>query len=170
MVVAGARKSDPFFISGRCSCGPRSDLAQPASPREKKLARATDLERLGRGLGGRHYPTIREANERVAAIARERRVTHALTDVAMGPCSTGETTLARGLLGSLGPGMVVLADRNFYSFALWKEARATGADLLWRTKSNHVLPVEERLDDGSLLFPPPRGGHAPPAPQTWWCG
>jgi len=42
-------------------------------------------------------------------------------------------------------------DRNFYSFKLWNEARATGADLLWRTKLNHVLPVVERLGDGSYL-------------------
>lgn len=77
--------------------------------------------------------------------------THALTDVAMGPCTTGEATLARGVLASLRAGMVVLADRGFYSFDLWNQARATGADLLWRTKSNHVLPVDERLADGSYL-------------------
>lgn len=77
--------------------------------------------------------------------------THALVSVAMGACTTGETTLARDLLGSLGPGMMMLADRNFFSFALWNEAAATGADLLWRTKSNHSLPVDERLGDGSYL-------------------
>jgi hypothetical protein len=77
--------------------------------------------------------------------------THAVVGVAMGACTTGETTLARGLLGALGPGMLVLADRNFFSFALWNEARATGAELLWRTKSNHSLPVDERLADGSYL-------------------
>ncbi len=77
--------------------------------------------------------------------------THALSDVAMGPCTTGETTLARGVLGSFRAGMLVLADRGFYSFDLWNQARATGADLLWRTKSNHVLPVDERLRDGSYL-------------------
>ncbi len=77
--------------------------------------------------------------------------THVLADAAMGPCTTGERTLARGVLGSFGAGMLVLADRGFYSFDLWNEARASGADLLWRTKSNHVLPVDERLGDGSYL-------------------
>jgi hypothetical protein len=77
--------------------------------------------------------------------------THGLLSAVPGPCTTGETTLARGLLGSLGPQMLVLADRNFYSYGLWNEARATGADLLWRTKSKLILPVDERLGDGSYL-------------------
>lgn len=77
--------------------------------------------------------------------------THGLLSAVPGPCTTGETTLARGLLGSLSPQMLVLADRNFYSYGLWNESRATGADLLWRTKSKHVLPVDERLGDGSYL-------------------
>jgi len=77
--------------------------------------------------------------------------THALADVVMGPCRTGETTLARDVLGSLSAGMLVLADRGFYSFDLWNEAAATGADLLWRTKAGHVLAVDERLADGSYL-------------------
>jgi len=47
--------------------------------------------------------------------------------------------------------MLLLADRNFFSFSLWTEASATGADLLWRTKSNHSLPVDARLEDGSYL-------------------
>jgi hypothetical protein len=77
--------------------------------------------------------------------------THALTAASMGAYATGETTLARGLLGSLSKGMLVLADRNFYSFELWNAARATGAELLWRTKAGHVLRPHERLADGSWL-------------------
>ena len=98
----------------------------------------------GRGEGRGAFPQVR-----VVALAESG--THALLAANPGPLSEGETTLARGLLSALGPGMLVLADRNFYSFKLWNEARATGAELLWRTKSNHVLPVEERLADGSYL-------------------
>jgi hypothetical protein len=47
--------------------------------------------------------------------------------------------------------MLVLADRGFFSYTLWTGAKATGADLVWRTKRNHVLAVEERLADGSFL-------------------
>ena len=98
----------------------------------------------GRGSGQGAFPQLR-------MVGLAECGTHALVDVAIGPCSSGETTLARGVLASMGSTMVVLADRGFYSFALWNEARATGAELLWRTKSNHVLPVDRRLADGSYL-------------------
>ena len=75
--------------------------------------------------------------------------THALVEVAVGPCTTSEQALARRVVGTLRPGMLVLADRGFYGFRLWEQARAGGADLLWRAKSNHVLPILERLADGS---------------------
>ena len=47
--------------------------------------------------------------------------------------------------------MLVLADRNFYSFKLWQAACATGAKLAWRVKSTLGLPEQKRLEDGSFL-------------------
>ena len=47
--------------------------------------------------------------------------------------------------------MLCLADRQFFGHALWGEAAATGADLLWRVKRNLRLPREARLADGSYL-------------------
>jgi hypothetical protein len=76
---------------------------------------------------------------------------HTIFSVSMGSYSTHETTLAARLLPDLRAGMLCLADRLYPSFALWKEAAATGADLLWRAKSNADLPVEEVLPDGSYL-------------------
>jgi Transposase DDE domain len=75
--------------------------------------------------------------------------THALIDAAMGPLATGETTLARQVLGALGPGMLLLADREFAGADLWRQVAATGAALVWRTRSNAVLPVLEAFPDGS---------------------
>lgn len=98
----------------------------------------------GRGEGAGAFPQVR-------LVGLAECGTHALTGAAMGACTTGEPTLTRDLLGLLGPGMLVLADRNFYSFELWTQAAATGAQLLWRTKAGHVLPVRERLADGSWL-------------------
>ena len=98
----------------------------------------------GRGEGVGAFPQVRLVG--VAECG-----THALVDVAVGPCTSGEARLAREVLGSLGAGMLLIADRGFYGFALWNLARARGADLLWRTKSNHVLPILERLPDGSYL-------------------
>jgi hypothetical protein len=77
--------------------------------------------------------------------------THVLFGAAQGPYGTGEVTLGREVLRHLRPGMLCLADRYFYGYALWKQARDTGADLLWRVRRNIRLPCEERLSDGSYL-------------------
>jgi hypothetical protein len=77
--------------------------------------------------------------------------THAIVDAVLGRYNEGEQHLVAGLFGSLGPAMLVLADRGFYSYPLWVAAHGTGAELLWRMKSNSILPVEQRLSDGSFL-------------------
>ena len=55
------------------------------------------------------------------------------------------------LLGRFAPGTLVLADRRFPSFELWRYAAATGADLAWRVSASFALPVVEVLSDGSYL-------------------
>jgi hypothetical protein len=77
--------------------------------------------------------------------------THVLFGTRMAGENTGEITLAKEVLGSLRNGMLCLADRNFFGFELWNQARSTGADLLWRIKKNLRLPCEQRLPDGSYL-------------------
>jgi hypothetical protein len=77
--------------------------------------------------------------------------THVLFGTQMSGYGDGEITLAHKVLPALKEGMLCLADRNFYGFDLWKKARASGADLLWRVKRNLRLPCEERLPDGSYL-------------------
>jgi Insertion element 4 transposase N-terminal/Transposase DDE domain len=99
------------------------------------------------GPGEAAYPQLRLVT--VAACG-----TRALLDAAFGPVrgkQTGEQALARGLLGSLRPGMLLLADKNFYGYQLWTAAAATGADLLWRVKNSMHLPVAAELPDGSWL-------------------
>jgi Insertion element 4 transposase N-terminal/Transposase DDE domain len=77
--------------------------------------------------------------------------THVLFGGCLGSFADGETTLAHGALSALQPGMLCLADRQFFGHALWREAATTGADLLWRVKRNLRLPREARLADGSYL-------------------
>lgn len=78
--------------------------------------------------------------------------THVLFAAHQGPYETGESSLARSVLGEgLGSGMLCLADRYFFSYELWAHATSTGADLLWRIKKNLVFPCIERLPDGSYL-------------------
>ena len=77
--------------------------------------------------------------------------THVLFGTQLGGYRDGEITLAHKALPALKKGMLCLADRNFFGFDLWKKARASGADLLWRVKKNLRLPCEKRLSDGSYL-------------------
>jgi hypothetical protein len=87
----------------------------------------------------------------VRFVALVENGTHVLFGARLGGFADGETTLAHGAVPALGPGMLCLADRQFFGHALWREAAATGADLLWRVKRNLRLPREARLADGSFL-------------------
>jgi len=104
-------------------------------------ASAANVAALGRRRGW-HYPQVRL----VALVACGTR---AVLGAAVG--AAGERELAGELLGRLAAGMLVLADRGFYSFGLWRQAAATGADLLWRVSSPLQLPVLRVLPDGSWL-------------------
>ena len=86
----------------------------------------------------------------VRVVALAECGTHAVFAAAMAGISTGEQTLFRRLLPKIGEGMLVLADRNFLGHQLWAAA-ATGADLLWRAKSDTRLRVVTELADGSYL-------------------
>jgi hypothetical protein len=77
--------------------------------------------------------------------------THAIIDAELGAYTTGELSLAPALVRLLRAGMLVLGDRGLVSFDLWRTMAATGADLLWRTRTNAVLPVVQTLPDGSYL-------------------
>jgi Insertion element 4 transposase N-terminal/Transposase DDE domain len=77
--------------------------------------------------------------------------THVLFGTQIGPYGSGEISLAKAVFSALGAGMLCLADRNFFGFALWVQAQSTGADLLWRIKTNARLPREQLLEDGSYI-------------------
>ncbi len=70
---------------------------------------------------------------------------------AMDSYSTSEVALARRVIGRLSKKTLCLADRLFYSYDLWIQAVATGADLLWRLPSYIILPRLKVLPDGSYL-------------------
>jgi hypothetical protein len=77
--------------------------------------------------------------------------THAIVDAEVGPCTTSEIALSKELVKRVTPGMLLLADRGFYGFQLWQQAAQTGADLLWRVKTNLRPRYVETLSDGSWL-------------------
>src|SRR3954471_23274369 len=96
------------------------------------------------GRGESAFPQLR-------LVALVENGTHVLFGARLGSFAEGETTLARDALTALQAGMLCLADRQFFGHALWREAAAAGADLLWRVKHNLRLPREARLADGSSL-------------------
>lgn len=100
--------------------------------------------RPGTGQGVSAYPQIR-------FLSLVENGTHILFGSRMAPYRTGEAVLAVDVLQRLKPGMLCLADRYFFSYDLWKQAKETGADLLWRAKKNLILPCLKRFDDGSYL-------------------
>jgi Insertion element 4 transposase N-terminal/Transposase DDE domain len=109
-----------------------------------EAANAAAFGRPGSSRGASAYPQIR-------FVSLVENGTHVLFGSCMAGCTTGEIALAREVLARLQPGMLCLADREFFGFALWQQACATGAALLWRIKKNIRLPCAKRLPDGSYL-------------------
>jgi hypothetical protein len=87
----------------------------------------------------------------VRFVALVENGTHVLFGARLGSFTDGETTLAHAVLPALQPGMLCLADRQFFGHALWQAAAARGADLLWRVKCSLRLPRETVLADGSYI-------------------
>lgn len=107
-------------------------------------ANRTEFGVPGASRGASAFPQLRFA-------ALVENGTHVLFGARLGPYGEGETTLAHAVLAALCPGMLCLADRQFFGYALWRLALDTGADLLWRVKHNLRLPREAGLADGSYL-------------------
>jgi hypothetical protein len=77
--------------------------------------------------------------------------THAILGANIGPSRSSEWEICEPLMERLGPGMLCMADRGFDGFSYWRQAIATGAQLLWRCKNTRKWPVQRLLDDGSYL-------------------
>ena len=96
------------------------------------------------GRGKTAYPQLRY-------VSLAEGGTHVLFGTKLGPYATSEMALAKEVVTHLKAGMLCLADRYFFGFELWQKARATGAELLWRVKTSHVLLPHKRFKDGSFL-------------------
>src|SRR3954449_9101851 len=130
----GARVRDWRLVSLDGSCLEVADTA----------ANRSEFGVPGASRGASAFPQLRFA-------ALVENGTHVLFGARLGPYATGEITLAREVLAALRPGMLCLADRQFFGHELWRLALDTGADLLWRVKHNLRLPRETVLADGSYL-------------------
>jgi hypothetical protein len=77
--------------------------------------------------------------------------THVFIGAAAGGYHTGEITLAQNLVPLLKPDMICIADRNFFSFLLFKSITEQGAALLFRVQRGMSFDSKAQLSDGSHL-------------------
>lgn len=105
---------------------------------ERTFGRAKNQHRVG------GYPLAR-----VVAVCEVG--THALLDWVLRGYHRSEVDLARRLLRRVPAGTLLLADRNFHAFELWRTAQAGGYELLIRVQKGPRLPVTQVLPDGSYL-------------------
>lgn len=89
----------------------------------------------------------RAAFPQVRVVALAECGTHAVFAARVGTYTQSEATLTDALTDRLEPGMLLLADRGFFSYALWRKASGTGADLLWRVRTDKAGPKPIHLDD-----------------------
>jgi Insertion element 4 transposase N-terminal/Transposase DDE domain len=114
---------------------------------DTKANLAVFSKQRGGPTGGSSYPMLR-------LVALVSCGTRSVISAVFGPASGGETTYAARLLGSLGGGMILLADRYFGAGFLAAQVAGTGADFLIRVRTGRGapgLPVLRRLPDGSWL-------------------
>jgi hypothetical protein len=146
-------------------------LAEPGTPgawyRGRRLVSfdgttldVPDLPELERAFGRPGTSRGHSGFPQLRLLALLETGTHAIFAAATAGCASGEVPLARAVLAHLGPGMLCLADRNFLGYALWRDAAATGADLLWRVRGGIVLPAAP----GRRLLPEPALSHVPASP------
>jgi hypothetical protein len=147
--VATAETKGAFFRSWRVVAVDGTTLEVP------------DSEANREEFGLPHAQRGQSAYPRVRVTGLVETGTHVHFAAQVGPYGTGEMTMAREIVKQLKPGMLCLADRYFYGFALWEQARAQGAELVWRVRSNIRLPCHGVLKDGSFLsriYPPREKG------------
>lgn len=77
--------------------------------------------------------------------------THVELAFAVGTYRTSEEAMVPTLLKYLHPGMLLLWDRNFFSYTLWKDVISRNVAILARLQKGMVLAPLQRLSDGSYL-------------------
>jgi hypothetical protein len=111
-----------------------------------------DVAECGRDSAGGYETAFPQA--RVVAISE--CASHDIVAADVAGCWAGEQTLAFSLCQQLTEEMLLTADRGFYSFPAWNQARHSGAHPLWR--------VQAGLRPYWLHYSPARGNAK--APKT----
>jgi hypothetical protein len=77
--------------------------------------------------------------------------THVEVALVVRSSAHGEQSMIGGLFRHLTPGMLLLWDRGFFSYELWREMTARGVKALARVKGRLILRPIRHLADGSYL-------------------
>jgi hypothetical protein len=103
---------------------------------------------FGRPSGGKRgdgaFPQIRK-------LSLVELGTHVEVAFVVRPCSSGEQAMVDALLRHLTLEMLLLWDRGFFSYGLWKKLDARGVKVLARVKSGLILRPVRTLADGSYI-------------------
>jgi len=103
---------------------------------------------FGRPSGGHRGPGAFPQLRKVSLVELG---THVETAFVLKPCRRGEMVAVPALLKRLPTDALLLIDRGFFSYSLWKMALSRNLKLLNRVPRNTLLEPVERLCDGSFL-------------------
>jgi hypothetical protein len=112
---------------------------------------AANLRAFGRATGGPRGPA---AFPQVRKLSLLEVGTHVELDFRVKgfrAASSTEHDLAPSLLRRVGEGALLLWDRGFHSYALWRQVLRQGGHVLGRVGARPLLPAETPLADGSAL-------------------
>jgi len=137
--LATAQTKGAFYKSMRLVAFDGTTLNTPDTEENDKA--------FGRSVSGRG----RSAFPKVRLVSLIEVATRVTLDFAAMPYSCGEHTIVIRLFRSLQRDMLVLWDRGFHSYKLWRRILATGAHLLARVQAGLIFTPVERLRDGSFL-------------------
>jgi hypothetical protein len=103
---------------------------------------------FGRPSGGKRgdgaFPQIRK-------LSLVELGTHVEVAMQIKPCTVSEQAMMPSLLRHVTPEMLLIWDRNFFSYPLWKTLNLREIKVLARVKANLVLRPITHLSDGSYL-------------------
>ena len=109
---------------------------------------------------GRHHSPRGKAAWPIAKVVALIEIgTRVIVDAFVGPYKNLEQSAAVRLMRSLQAGMLLLWDRGFVGYFLWKQVLAKGCHLLGRSKMSMIFNPIEILPDGSFLariYPSPK--------------
>jgi hypothetical protein len=106
---------------------------------------------FGRPSGGDRGPGAFPQVRKLSLVEVGTHVEVAFVTKGIKGSGSGEQRLAPGLFRHLCPAMLLLWDRGFFSYMLWKSVVTQGCPLLARVSSRLILRPTQTLADGSYL-------------------